>query len=89
MIVNPASRQASRLVRWYSRPIRLFSKASPTVWHPSRATTVAMMMGSSSMEPAGRPKTHSPSILSDAAIVSDRNILRKVLDIPAQRDAIL
>ena len=41
----------------------------PTVRAPSRAATVAMMIGSSSIDPAGSANTHSPSIDSEAAIV--------------------
>ncbi len=36
----------------------------PTERHPSNLATVAMMIGSSSSEPAGRPNTHSPSMVS-------------------------
>ena len=41
----------------------------PTVRQPSRAATVAMMIGSSSIDPAGSPNTHSPSMLSVPPIV--------------------
>ena len=41
----------------------------PTVRQPSRAATVAMMIGSSSIDPAGSPNTHSPSMVSVAAMV--------------------
>ena len=45
------------------------SYAIPTLRHPSYYATVAMMIGSSSIDPAGSPNTHSLSMLSVPAIV--------------------